>query len=73
MIWMFITDLIQIYTEQNLKMWKVQALESKGIKIYVVDKESCDGLYMLGPESGTIRRCGHIGVGMSLLVWSLKP
>jgi hypothetical protein len=22
----------------------------------------CDGLYMLGPESGTIRRCGPVEV-----------
>jgi hypothetical protein len=26
----------------------------------------CDGLYMLGPGSGTIRRCGPVGVGVSL-------
>ena len=26
----------------------------------------CDGLYMLGPESGTIRRCVLVGVGVSL-------
>jgi hypothetical protein len=24
-----------------------------------------DGLYMLGPGSGTIRRCGLVGVGVS--------
>ena len=27
----------------------------------------CDGLYMLGPESGTIRRCGLVGVGVASL------
>lgn len=27
----------------------------------------CDGLYILGPGSGTIRRCGPFGVGMALL------
>ena len=32
-----------------------------------------DGLYMLGPESGTISRCGSVGVGVSLLVWALRP
>jgi hypothetical protein len=26
----------------------------------------CDGLYMLGPGSGAIRRCGLVGVGVSL-------
>jgi hypothetical protein len=26
----------------------------------------CDGLYMLGSQSGTIRRCGHVG-GVALL------
>jgi hypothetical protein len=25
------------------------------------------GLYMLGPGSGTIRRCGPVGVDMTLL------
>ena len=27
----------------------------------------CDGLYMLGPGSGTISRYGLVGVGMALL------
>ena len=31
-------------------------------------KESrCDGLYMLGPGSGTTRRCSLVGVGVVLL------
>jgi hypothetical protein len=33
----------------------------------------CDGLYMLGLESGTIRGCGLVGVGVSLWVWALRP
>ena len=28
---------------------------------------TCDGLNMLGPGSGTIRRCGLVGVGVALL------
>jgi hypothetical protein len=24
----------------------------------------CDGLYMLGPGSDTIRRCGFVGIGV---------
>ena len=31
----------------------------------------CDGLNMLGSESGTIRKCGLVGVGISLWVWAL--
>ena len=27
----------------------------------------CYGLYMLGPGSGTIKRCGPVGVGVALL------
>jgi hypothetical protein len=27
----------------------------------------CDGLYMLGPGSITIKRCGPVGVGVALL------
>jgi hypothetical protein len=33
----------------------------------------CDGLYMLGPESGTIRRCGLVGVGVSLWMLAIRP
>ena len=29
----------------------------------------CDGLYMLGPGSGTIRGYGPVGVDVSLWVW----
>jgi hypothetical protein len=29
-------------------------------------KVMCDGLYMLGPGSGTIRQCVPVGVGVSL-------
>ena len=30
---------------------------------------TCDGLSMLSPGSGTIRRCGLVGVGVTLLEW----
>ena len=30
-------------------------------------KAICGGLNMLGPGSGTIRRCGLVGVGVALL------
>jgi hypothetical protein len=30
----------------------------------------CDGLYMLGLGSGTIRRYGLVGIGVSLWVWA---
>jgi hypothetical protein len=29
----------------------------------------CDGLYMLGPRSGTVERCGLVRVGVALLEW----
>jgi hypothetical protein len=29
-----------------------------------------DGLYMLGPGSGSFRRCGPVGVGVSLWAWA---
>jgi hypothetical protein len=31
----------------------------------------CDGL--LGPGSGTVGRCGFVGVSVSLWVWALRP
>ena len=34
---------------------------------YGGQRVECDGLYMLGPGSGTIRRCGPVGVGVALL------
>ena len=34
---------------------------------------TCDGLYMLSPRSGTIRKCGPVGVDVSLWVWALRP
>ena len=36
--------------------------------IHQVVIDTCDRLYMLGPGSGTIRRCGPVGVGVALLV-----
>jgi len=33
----------------------------------------CDGLYMLSPGSGTIRRCSLVGVGVLLWSWALRP
>jgi hypothetical protein len=39
-----------------------QAYGGQGVK--------CDGLYMLGPGSGRIRRCGFVGVGVSLWAWA---
>ena len=33
----------------------------------------CDALYMLSPGSGMIRRCGPVGVVVSLWVWALRP
>jgi hypothetical protein len=33
-------------------------------------RHSCDGLYILGPGSGTIWRCGLFGIGMSLWAWA---
>jgi hypothetical protein len=42
-------------------MKEIQTLDDKPI-FYLYD-----GLHMLGPGSGTIRRCGPIGVGVALL------
>jgi hypothetical protein len=37
------------------------------------EREERDGLYMLRPGSGTTRRYGFVGVGVSLWVWALIP
>jgi hypothetical protein len=30
-------------------------------------KPSCDGMYILGPGSGSILRCGLVGIGVTWL------
>jgi hypothetical protein len=40
---------------------------------YACKELSCYGLYMLSPGSGTIKRCGPVGVGVSLWAWALRP
>ena len=37
------------------------------------EQTRCGGLNMLGPGNGTIRRCGLVGVGVSLWGWALRP
>ena len=32
----------------------------------------CGSLNMFGPGSGAVRRCGLVGVGVSLWVWALR-
>ena len=51
--------------------WKQEVKEQRSIHAgdqlslsFVCD---CDGLYMLGPGSGTIIGCGLVGVGVALL------
>jgi hypothetical protein len=33
----------------------------------IFNKAGCDGLYILGPGSGTIWRCGLVGIGVTWL------
>ena len=58
---------IAIYNVKQAKM------VSKIKRLFYLIYTRCDGLYMLGPGSGTIRRCGLLGVGVSLWVWTLRP
>jgi hypothetical protein len=42
--------------------------ESVSVSSSVYDvHRGCDSLYMLGPGSDTIRRCGPVGVGVAFL------
>ena len=34
---------------------------------------SCDGLYLLGLGSGTVRRCALVRISVSLWAWALRP
>ena len=42
---------------------------SRSVKL----QRTSDDLHVLGPGSGTIGRCGPVGVGVSLWVWALRP
>jgi hypothetical protein len=44
---------------------------SKGL--FAMKQQFWDGLYMLGPGSGAVKRCGPVGIGVSLWVWSIRP
>jgi hypothetical protein len=47
---------------------------SQQLRTFAAPAEAwCDGVYMLGSGSGTIRRCSPVGVGVSLWVWALRP
>jgi hypothetical protein len=35
-------------------------------------QSECDSVCMLGPGLGTIRRCGLVGVDVSLWAWALR-
>jgi hypothetical protein len=39
-------------------------------QVYGSQRVECDGLYMLDPWSGTIRRFGLVEVGVSLWAWA---
>ena len=39
--------------------------------IYHRTIEGCDGLHMLSPGSGTIRRCGSVGVDVGYEIFTL--
>ena len=48
---------------------ELTCVEQRLKEAYVV--QICDGLYMLGPGSGIVGRCGLVGVGVALWVWVL--
>jgi hypothetical protein len=45
--------------------WYTNMLADKALKYM----ENCDGLYILGPGSGTILRCGLVGISVTWLEW----
>jgi hypothetical protein len=53
---------IKLLTQNSscLQEMQGQGMETEGMA-------NCDGLYMFDPGSGTIRRCGPVGVGVALL------
>ena len=45
---------------------------TNNLEIIVFTTVYCDGLCMLGPENGTIKRCGPVGVGVTLQAWVIR-
>lgn len=43
------------------------------IYLYICVYTYCDGLYPLGPGSGTLGRYDPVGVGVSLWMWAFRP
>jgi hypothetical protein len=48
----------------KLKLIHIYHLPQIQVEVY---QGPCYGLYMLNPGSGTIRRCGPVGIGVDLL------
>ena len=67
-----VNDLHQHYIQQRTNIQnshRIQDFREQQINSSIKNEvQSCDGLYMLVPGSGTIRRCGFIGTGESLWV-----
>jgi len=59
----------RLLPKENLKGMVLCIWRSK--RLYRRSYSYCDGLHMLGLGSDTIRRCGLVEVGGSLLVWAL--
>ena len=57
------------YTRIHTCMHREEGCELKTMIYLCIQPtmEDCDGLCMLGPGSGTTRRCGLVGVGRSLV------
>jgi hypothetical protein len=62
-------------TKAKVNKWDFIKLEGSCSGKKNVDgvKRLCGGLNMLGPGSGTISRCGHVGGSVSLWGWALRP
>ena len=64
--------------EKKLQAEHINHLDPKAAWVLVVvmvcicfsQGVECDGLYMIGPGSDLIRRCGLVGVGVSMWVWA---
>ena len=56
----------------NVAQVRVQSPENQEAWLCEIKLGPCDALYMLGPGSGTVGRCGLVGVGVSLWLWALR-
>jgi hypothetical protein len=60
------SDSLKKYDDSPYTLIKLLDFQEQNPQFMKKKEILCDGLYILSPGSGTVRRCSLVGVGMSL-------